>query len=82
MEFGFFGSVLRDDFRPDSDIDVLVTFDEAAHPTLLSLVRMQDELERLFERRVDLLERGGLEQSNNPYIRNPVLASLKVVYAR
>ena len=81
-EFALFGSVLRDDFRPDSDVDVLVTFEESAHPTLLSIIRMQDELEAHFQRKVELLERGGLEQSTNPYIKVPVLAALKVIYAR
>ena len=82
IEFALFGSVLRDDFTPDSDVDVLVTFDPAARPTLFDIIEMQDELKKLFGRRVDLLERGGLEQCRNPYIRGPVLASLKVIYAR
>jgi predicted nucleotidyltransferase len=81
-EFALFGSVLREDFRDTSDVDVLVTFDEDAHPTLLSLVRMRGELEAMFGRKVDLLERRGLEQSHNPAISNSVLSSLAVIYAR
>lgn len=81
MEFALFGSILRDDFRPDSDVDVLVTFHPSARPTLLSLVRMQDELQQYFGRRVDLLERGGMEQSATPRMREAVLTSLKVIYA-
>lgn len=82
IEFAIFGSVLREDFGPDSDVDVLVTFDPAARPTLLTLIRMQDELEALFGRRVDLLERGGMEQSARPHVRQAVLDSLRVIYAR
>jgi predicted nucleotidyltransferase len=44
IKFELFGSILRDDFRPDSDVDVLVTFAPDAHPTLFDLVDMQDEL--------------------------------------
>src|SRR5882724_202567 len=66
LNLALFGSVLRSDFRPDSDVDVLVTFDPAARPTLLHLVRMQRELENIFGRRVDLLERGGVEEMSNP----------------
>jgi hypothetical protein len=80
-EFALFGSVLRDDFRPDSDVDVLVSFHSDARPTLLTLVRMQDELQDLFGRRVDLLERGGMEQSASSVTREAVLSSLKVIYA-
>ena len=77
-----FGSVLRSDFSSDSDVDVLVTFDPAARPTLLTLARMQAELEAMFHRRVDLLERGGVEASTNRFIRIPVLTSARVIYAR
>ena len=81
-EFAFFGSVLRDDFRPDSDIDVLITFSPNAHPTLITLARMGIELEAIFGRKVDLLERGGFEQCRNPYIKRPVERSLRTIYAR
>jgi predicted nucleotidyltransferase len=81
-EVALFGSVLRDDFGPESDIDVLVTFEPSARPTLLTLARMEEELERIFKRRVDLLERAGLDQCSNPYIRTPVISSLRVIYAR
>jgi len=67
-EFSFFGSVLTDDFRPDSDIDVLVTVEEDLKHTLFDLVHMEDELKQIFGRAVDLLTRRGVEQSRN-YIR-------------
>ena len=55
-EFAFFGSVLRDDFRPDSDVDVLVTFRPDSHWSLFDLVQMQEELEEVLGRKVDLIE--------------------------
>jgi uncharacterized protein len=60
-EFALFGSILRDDFRPDSDIDVMVQFHPAAHPTLFDLVAMEDDLKTLFQREVDLVTRKGIE---------------------
>ncbi len=56
------GSVLRDDFRPDSDVDVLVEFESDAHWSLFDLVSMQNELEKLIGREVDLVERAGVVQ--------------------
>ena len=81
-EFALFGSVLRDDFRPDSDVDVLVTFEESAHPTLFDLGGMEIELEKLFQRAVHLSERGGFDQCTDTIIRHSVLASLRVIHAR
>jgi uncharacterized protein len=78
--FELFGSVLRDDFRPDSDVDVLVTFDPESHPTLFDLVEMQEELEAVFERRVDLLTRRGVEQSLNRRRRRAILSSAETLY--
>ena len=83
VEFSLFGSVLRDDFGPDSDVDVLVRFDPSAHPrpTLLTLAGMERELEGLFERRVDLLEWEGVEQTRNPYFHRSVVGSAQTIYA-
>ncbi len=80
-EFSFFGSVLRDDFRPDSDIDVLCTFDEDAGHTLFSLVRMGEELEEIFGRSVDLVSRRGIEASRNYIRREAILSTAEVIYA-
>jgi predicted nucleotidyltransferase len=77
-ELSLFGSALRDDFRPESDIDVLVVFDPAAQWSLLDLVDLQQELGRLLGRPVDLVERSALR---NPFRRQSILASRKVVYA-
>jgi len=74
-EFSLFGSVLRDDFRPDSDVDVMVSFTPEAGWSLLDLARMEQELETLFDRPVDLVERSGIERSRNPFRKRSVLAS-------
>lgn len=79
-EFALFGSVLRDDFRPDSDIDVLVAFDEDAGHTLFDLVDMTDELKEIFGRDVDLLTKRGVEESRNYIRRKEILSTLEVVY--
>jgi predicted nucleotidyltransferase len=75
-----FGSVLRDDFGPESDIDVLVTFAEDANWSLFAFVRCKEELEALFGRRVDLLTRPAVERSHNPYRRNAILSSAEAIY--
>ncbi len=80
-EFSFFGSVLRDDFRPDSDIDVLVTFEEDARHTLFDLVHMQDELKQIFGRDVDIVSRRGIESSRNHIRRDAILNSAEAIYA-
>ena len=67
-ELDLFGSVLRDDFREDSDIDVLVTLAEDRKPTFFTLVQMENELRSVFGRSVDLVLRRSVEQSDN-YIR-------------
>lgn len=80
-EFALFGSVLRDDFRPDSDIDVLVTFAAGTAWTLLDHVEMQDELRQIFGRNVDLVSRKGIERSRNEIRRRTILDSAEVFYA-
>jgi len=81
QELSFFGSVLRQDFRPDSDIDVLVSFEENAPWGLLELVRMQRELAALLGRDVDLLTKKSIEQSHNWIRRKEILETAQVVYA-
>lgn len=72
-----FGSVLRDDFGPDSDVDVLVEFEPEAGVGMFALGEMQHELSILFARPVDLVLKNGLKRR----IRNSVLASAEVIYA-
>jgi predicted nucleotidyltransferase len=77
QRLALFGSVLRGDFRPDSDIDVLVVFDPSARVTFLTLGRMKRELSEIFQRPVDLVLQEGLK----PAIREVVLSSAQEVYA-
>lgn len=81
VEFAFFGSVLRDDFRPQSDVDVLVRFAPDATHSLFDLVHMQDELRGLLGRDVDLVERTAIERSRNYLRRRAILGTAEVVYA-
>jgi uncharacterized protein len=78
VELALFGSVLREDFRPDSDIDVLVTFTPDCGWSLYDLAQMQEELKDIFHREVDLVEKEGLR---NPFRRHNILKSMEVVYA-
>ena len=80
-EFALFGSVLRDDFRPDSDVDVLVTFEEEHDWSLFDLVKMTNELGTTLGRRVDLVTRRAVETSPNPHRRSAILGSAEVVHA-
>ena len=76
----FFGSVLTSDFHPDSDADVLVSFADDAHWRLFDLVNMQEELEDILGRRVDLVERTVIENSENYIRRRHILQSEEIVY--
>jgi len=81
-ELALFGSVLRGDFRPDSDVDVLVTFDPKARWTLFEMVDMQDDLVRLLGRQVDLVSRRGVENSRNYLRRKAILSSAETIYVQ
>lgn len=77
-EFSLFGSVLRDDFRPDSDVDVLVAFVKDSKISLWDWPAMQDELQDIFGgRKVDLVEKEGLR---NPFRKHEILTTRQVVY--
>ncbi|MCL4250037.1 MAG: nucleotidyltransferase family protein [Anaerolineae bacterium] len=73
-----FGSVLRADFRPDSDVDVLVEFEADARPTLFDLGGIQMDLQAMIGRSVDVGTPGML----SPYIKDKVMASALVIYER
>jgi predicted nucleotidyltransferase len=73
-----FGSVLRDDFKPDSDIDVLVEFDPGHVPGLIRMAGMEIELSNIVGRKVDLRTPEDLSR----YFRKEVLASAEVQYAK
>ena len=77
-ELSLFGSALRSDFRPDSDVDLLVVFSPFAPWSMLDLVDLQEELGRLVGHQVDLVEESSLR---NPFRRHAILATREVVYA-
>jgi uncharacterized protein len=77
-EFALFGSVLREDFSPESDVDVLVTFDPEAPWSAWDLIEMREELQALLGRNVDLVEKNAVR---NPFRRREILRSHQVVYA-
>ncbi len=76
-----FGSALREDFGPDSDIDLLVEFAPDRTPGLFGIVRMENELSELFGRDVDLVTRAAIETSRNYIRRSAILESAQIVYA-
>jgi predicted nucleotidyltransferase len=75
-----FGSALRDDFRADSDVDFLVSFGEDAHYSLFDLAAMEEELGAILGRKVDLVEREAIVQSENYIRRRHILQSEEPVY--
>ena len=77
-ELSLFGSILRDDFGPDSDVDVLVVFQPDAPWSLWDLLDMREELQDLFGRTIDLVEKEALR---NPFRRYEILKNHKVLYA-
>lgn len=80
-ELCLFGSVLRDDFSPESDIDVLVKFEGDHTPGLMGIIRMEQEMADMFGHRVDLVTRNAVEKSRNYIRRKAILESARVLYA-
>ena len=80
-ELALFGSVLRDDFRPDSDIDVLVTFKPAVRRRYEEIWDMKQELRAVFGRDIDLAQRQVIDGDANALRRRRILASARTVYA-
>lgn len=76
-ELALFGSALRADFRPDSDLDLLVTFEPGARIGLLALARLTRQLSELLGRKVDLVPKEGLK----PLLRDEVLSQVEVLFA-
>jgi len=79
-ELAFFGSVLRDDFGPDSDVDVLVSFSPKVDWSLLDHIRMEQELSQQLGRKVDLITRRSIERGHNWILREEVLGTAEVIY--
>ncbi|HEY9909133.1 MAG TPA: nucleotidyltransferase family protein [Thermosynechococcaceae cyanobacterium] len=80
-EFALFGSVLREDFRPDSDIDILINVSPNAERGLTETLQMRDELEAIFGRKVDLIIKAAIERSENWLRRKNILESAQTIYA-
>ncbi len=80
VELSLFGSVLRDDFRPDSDVDVLVTFGPGADWSLFDHVAMEEELSAIFGRKVDMVSRKAIERSENYIRRKAILETAHPYY--
>ncbi|MGA1475233.1 MAG: nucleotidyltransferase family protein [Prochlorothrix sp.] len=78
QEFALFGSILRQDFRPDSDIDILITFLPNERWDLFDILHLKQELEALTQRSVDLAQKNLLR---NPYRRSEILKTHKILYA-
>jgi uncharacterized protein len=81
-ELSLFGSVLRKDFKPDSDVDILVSFFPEARHSLFDHVEMRDELQDILKRKVDLLTRKAVEQSKNYIRRKAILESAETYYVQ
>jgi len=79
-EFSLFGSYLRDDFTPQSDVDILIDLPQNHGLGLFELVRMKEELEKMLGRKVDLLTKGSIMKSKNSIRRDEILKSHKVLY--
>ena len=80
LELALFGSVLRGDFSPGSDVDVLVSFEDGARHTLFDMDDMEAELGGMFGRKIDLVSRRGVEASLNRLRRDAILESAEVIY--
>jgi len=80
VELSLFGSVLRDDFRSDSDVDMLVTFSPDAEWSLLDHVAMEEELSVIFGKKVDLVSRRAIERSENYIRRKAILRTAQPYY--
>ncbi len=79
-QLAVFGSALREDFGPDSDVDLLVSFEDSARHTLFDMVRMEEDLRTIFGRDVDLVSRRGIEKSRNHLRRKAILESAELLY--
>jgi predicted nucleotidyltransferase len=77
LELSLFGSALTDDFGAESDLDLLVAFEPGTRVTFITFGRLEEALESLLGRKVDIVPKGGLK----PLIRESVLASARVLYA-
>lgn len=77
-ELAIFGSAIGEDFRPDSDVDVLVVYQDNAAWSFSDLMTAEEELKQIFGREVDLVEKRAIR---NPFRRHHILSHREVIYA-
>jgi predicted nucleotidyltransferase len=77
-ELALFGSAVRDDFNKDSDVDLLVVFEDDADLSYFDIMEIKQEFEKLFHRQVDIVEKAAIK---NPYRRNTILNNARTIYA-
>ncbi len=82
QRLSLFGSVLRGESGPESDVDLLVEFEAGARITLLDFVNIRGELGRLFDRRIDLISKRGLKNSGNAMRREEILNTARTIYEK
>jgi predicted nucleotidyltransferase len=80
-ELSFFGSVIRDDFTGQSDIDILVQFNPGEAPSISGFEDLRMELQHLLGRKVDLVTKRSIEKSKNQFRRKEILGHFNVIYA-
>jgi len=77
-ELSIFGSSIRDDFTQNSDIDILVSFEQDSKITLFDIIELENEFSKLVNREVDIVEKEGLK---NPIRKNKILSTREIIYA-
>lgn len=82
IELALFGSILRDDFNPTSDVDFLVTFQPENNISLLDLETLEEQLEKLLNRSVDIVTKKAIEKSDNWIRRRNILENAEVIYVK
>jgi hypothetical protein len=80
-ELALFGSALREDFNEESDVDLLVEFKPDSRISLFDIVDLKDELEKLFDREVDIVSKNAIRRSRNYIKKKAILENYKVIYA-
>ena len=80
-ELSVFGSILRDDFRPESDIDFLVEFEKDAEWDLFDRMDMEDELAQIVGREIDLVSKSAIEASRNRFYKKEILGTAEPIHA-
>jgi predicted nucleotidyltransferase len=78
IEMSIFGSSIRDDFTEDSDIDILVSFEQNSEITLFEIIELEKEFSRIINREVDIVEKESLK---NPIRKNKILSTREIIYA-